>query len=145
MTDVLYVTRQVILFGTSLMHSIINAMALATSARNVQRKFTHQEHHNTMTDHSSDHIMTTTIGTDYSPFITDAAQEDASINQDHATDLTGAEAPAAFRGMDPTLHPTTTAALYTHPLKDTQTTLLPRHTAPAQQQPIYIFTSESPL
>ena len=62
--------------------------------------------------------MTTTTGTDHSPFITDAAREDASIGQSHTTDPDMAEAPATIGGMHPALHPATATAHDTHPQKD---------------------------
>ena len=106
MTDVYYVSRQVILVATALMHGFITVTALVISPRTAQRKFPHQEH-----------LITTVL--DHSPFIMDAAREDASIGQGHTTDLNVAEAPAANIGMHPTPHTTTTTAHDTHPPKDT--------------------------
>ena len=90
---------------------------MATSPRTVQRKFPHEEHHATMTGHAPNQVMTTIIGTDPSPSL-DTTKEDVLTNQDHANDLTMAEAPAAIGGMHPTLLPTTTSANDTHPPKD---------------------------
>ena len=68
-----------------------------------------------MTDHVPHHNMTTTTGTNHSPFITDTARKDASIGLGHITDSTTTEAPATTRGIHPTPHPTTTAAHDTNP------------------------------
>ena len=71
-----------------------------------------------MTGHASIHISTTTIGTDPSPFTTDAAKEDTLTNQNHTVNPTIAEAPATIGETHPPPHPTTTAAHITHQLTD---------------------------
>ena len=116
MTDILYAARQVIFVTTAPICSVITAMVLATLPSSVQRKYPHQEHHTTMTDHNPNHIMTTALETDHSPFITDTAKEVTFIG--HTTDLIMTEAPATIRGMHATPSPTTTAAHSTHPPKD---------------------------
>ena len=74
MIGVLCAAIQVILAATALKHSIITAMAMSALSRIVQRKFSHQKHHTTMTGHAPNHVITTAKGTDPSPFITDAAK-----------------------------------------------------------------------
>ena len=103
------------LVATASMHSIINAVAMATSSRIVQGKFSHQKYNTTKTGHAPDHIMTTTVGMDPSSFITDAAKNDTLTSQDHTTDPTTAEVPATIRGMHSVPHHTTTAASDTYP------------------------------
>ena len=71
------------------------------------------------TDFTPNHTTSTTTGVDHSPFITDAARKDASIDQGHTPDLNVAEVQATTRGTHPTPHPTTTSAHDTHPLKNT--------------------------
>ena len=61
--------------------SVITVTDLVFLPRTTQRKYLHQEHLVTTTDHTPDYIMTATTGTDHSPFITDAARENASTIQ----------------------------------------------------------------
>ena len=81
--------------------------------------------------------MTTTTGTDHSPFITDEAKEDTLTGQSHTSDLTMAEVPATIEGIHPTPHPITTAAHDAHPstgtLSDTLTGT--QHTGTATTHP----------
>ena len=119
MTDVLYVARQVILVTPAPMHSVITVMVLVILSRTAQRKFPHHEHLVTTTDHTPNHVMTTAAGTDHSPFITDAARENALTGWSHTANLATAEATATVKGMHPTPNPTTEAASDTHPPTDT--------------------------
>ena len=93
MTDVLFVARQVVLVIAVLMHSVITATALVILSKTAQRKFPHQEHLITMTDHAPTHIIITTTGTDHHLSTT---------------------APGTTRGRPHTPYPTT-AAHNTHP------------------------------
>ena len=68
-----------------------------------------------MTDQAPKHVMTTAIGTDHSPFITETAKEDTLTDQDHTTNAITSEVSATFRGTEPIPHPITTAACDTNP------------------------------
>ena len=106
---------------------------LATSPRTVQTRSSHQEHNITITGHTSNHVMTTTVVTDPSPLTTDTAKEDGLTSQDHAASPTAAEAPASIRGMHPTPHPTTTVAHDTHQPNNALDDTHWGHTEPAHQ------------
>ena len=80
-------------------------------------KIPHQEHHATKTGHTPNHIMTTAVGTDPNPFISDTAKEHILTGQDYTTNLTAAEAPVTIGGMHHTLYSTTVAANDAHPSK----------------------------
>ena len=90
-----------------------------------------------MTDDTPDHITTTARGTDHSPFITDAATEDASIGQGHTTNLNMAEPQATTGDMYLTPHSIITSAYDTHSPKDTIGNILTgtHHTDTARTHP----------
>ena len=130
MTDVLFEARQVILVTTAPMQSLITVTASVILSRTAQRKFSHQEHLITMTDHAPTHT-----GTDDNLSITDVATENVLTGQSHTTNLNVAEAPATAGGTHPTTYPTNAAAHDTHPLTAALSYTLSRTPHSSAEQP----------
>ena len=91
-TDIICATQQQTNLSTSLLQDIPTFDGLDTTELEGLAHWYwdgswHQEHHATLTGHTADHIMTTTLGTDSSPFITDTAKEYALTDQNHITNL----------------------------------------------------------
>ena len=116
MTGVLYAVSQATLVATVPLTVFLTVKTLATASETVQTRYLHQQHHITMTGHTPNPIMITTIGTDPSPLTTDAAKEDTLTSQDHTANPATAEVPATIRDIHPTPHLTTIAGHDTHQL-----------------------------